>query len=82
MVLNFKLRENSLHNEQLCHYINGRSLRGPFPTNLDTAMFGMGCFWGVERFWPLAGIWITAVGYSAGTTSNLLMKKCVRHYKS
>ena len=76
MVINFKLREDSLHNKQLCHYINGRSLRGPFPTNLDTAMFGMGCFWGVEKiFWPLAGRWVTAVGYSAGTTSNPTYEK-------
>jgi len=39
-------------------------------------MFGMGCFWGVEKiFWPLAGIWVTAVGYSAGTTSNPTYEK-------
>ena len=76
MVLNFKLRDDSSYNEQLCHYVNGRSLRGPFPANLETAMFGMGCFWGVEKiFWPLAGIWITAVGYSAGTTSNPTYEK-------
>lgn len=76
MVVNFKLRDDSLHNEQLCHYINGRSLRGPFPVNLETAMFGMGCFWGVEKiFWPLAGIWVTAVGYSGGTTSNPTYEK-------
>ena len=76
MVLNFKLRDDSSYNEQLCHYVNGRSLRGPFPVNLETAMFGMGCFWGVEKiFWPLAGIWITAVGYSAGTTSNPTYEK-------
>ena len=76
MVLNFKLRDDSSYNEQLCHYVNGRSLRGPFPANLETAMFGMGCFWGVEKiFWPLAGIWVTAVGYSAGTTSNPTYEK-------
>ena len=76
MVLNFKLRDDSSYNEQLCHYVNGRSLRGPFPVNLETAMFGMGCFWGVEKiFWPLAGIWVTAVGYSGGTTSNPTYEK-------
>ena len=76
MVLNFKLRDDSSYNEQLCHYVNGRSLRGPFPVNLETAMFGMGCFWGVEKiFWPLAGIWVPAVGYSAGTTSNPTYEK-------
>ena len=76
MVINFKLRDDSSHYEQLCHYVNGRSLRGPFPVNLETAMFGMGCFWGVEKiFWPLAGIWVTAVGYSGGTTSNPTYEK-------
>jgi peptide-methionine (S)-S-oxide reductase len=36
------------------------------------AIFGLGCFWGAERkFWQMGdGIWITAVGYSAGHTPN------------
>jgi peptide-methionine (S)-S-oxide reductase len=52
------------------HFINGRSLT-KFPDNCETAMFGMGCFWGVERiFWSLPGVWVTAVGYSAGLTPN------------
>jgi len=34
-------------------------------------MFGMGCFWGVERiFWNIKGVWTTAVGYAAGHTPN------------
>ena len=34
-------------------------------------MFGMGCFWGVERmFWGIEGVWVTAVGYAAGSTPN------------
>jgi peptide-methionine (S)-S-oxide reductase len=34
-------------------------------------MFGMGCFWGVERmFWGLPGVYTTAVGYAAGITPN------------
>jgi peptide-methionine (S)-S-oxide reductase len=34
-------------------------------------MFGMGCFWGVERkFWQLEGVWTTAVGYAGGPTPN------------
>src|SRR6476620_3928947 len=54
------------------HFINGRPLKGPYPEDLEKAVFGMGCFWGVERkFWQLGdGIWVTAAGYAAGTTPN------------
>ena len=53
------------------HFVNGRDLKDPFPAGLAQAMFGMGCFWGVERiFWKLPGVWVTAVGYSAGMTPN------------
>ncbi len=50
----------------------GNPLKGPYPAGLETAMFGMGCFWGVERkFWELGeGIYTTAVGYAAGQTPN------------
>jgi peptide-methionine (S)-S-oxide reductase len=34
-------------------------------------MFALGCFWGAERrFWPLEGVYTTAVGYSGGYTPN------------
>ena len=53
------------------HFVNGRPLKGPYPDGLRTAVFGMGCFWGVERiFWKLPGVWVTAVGYAAGHTPN------------
>jgi peptide-methionine (S)-S-oxide reductase len=54
------------------HFITGRPLKGPYPEGFQTAIFGMGCFWGVERkFWQLGdGIWVTAAGYAAGTTPN------------
>jgi peptide-methionine (S)-S-oxide reductase len=54
------------------HFIFGRPLKGPFPPGFETAMFGLGCFWGAERkFWQLgSGIWITAVGYAGGFTPN------------
>ena len=53
------------------HYVNGHAMQLPFPENLQTAVFGMGCFWGVERkFWQLPGVYTTAVGYAAGLTPN------------
>jgi peptide-methionine (S)-S-oxide reductase len=54
------------------HFVNGRPLKGPYPTGYQQAMFGMGCFWGAERkFWELRdGIFITAVGYAGGLTPN------------
>ena len=54
------------------HFVNGRDLKGPYPEGLQTAIFGLGCFWGAERkFWEMGdGIWITAVGYAAGITPN------------
>jgi peptide-methionine (S)-S-oxide reductase len=53
------------------HFVSGRPLKGPHPEGLQQAMFGMGCFWGVERmFWQLPGVWMTAAGYSAGETPN------------
>jgi peptide-methionine (S)-S-oxide reductase len=53
------------------HFVNGHPLRGPFPEHLRQAIFGMGCFWGVERkFWQLGGVFTTAAGYAAGMTPN------------
>ena len=53
------------------HYVNGNPLQSPFPEGMQTAMFGLGCFWGAERrFWQQEGVFSTAVGYSAGYTSN------------
>lgn len=54
------------------HFVNGNALKGPYPAGAEMAMFGAGCFWGVERkFWQLGdGIFVTAVGYAAGSTPN------------
>ncbi|HDY83700.1 MAG TPA: peptide-methionine (S)-S-oxide reductase MsrA [Halieaceae bacterium] len=51
------------------HYVNGNPLQGPFLAHLQQAIFGMGCFWGVERkFWQMEGVYTTAAGYAAGVT--------------
>ncbi len=53
------------------HHVSGAPLEGPFPSGLETAMFGLGCFWGAEKtFWALKGVHTTAVGYAAGFTPN------------
>jgi peptide-methionine (S)-S-oxide reductase len=53
------------------HDVNGHRIVPPFPEGLETAIFGMGCFWGAERkFWQTPGVWSTAVGYAGGLTPN------------
>jgi peptide-methionine (S)-S-oxide reductase len=53
------------------HFVNGNPLEPPFPDGMEQAMFGLGCFWGAERkFWELAGVYATAVGYAGGYTPN------------
>src|SRR6476620_8527070 len=53
------------------HAVLGTRLQPPFPVGLETAVFGMGCFWGAERkFWEAPGVYSTAVGYAGGSTPN------------
>lgn len=53
------------------HFVNGNVIKPPFPSQMQQVIFGMGCFWGVERkFWQVDGIYSTAVGYAAGFTPN------------
>jgi len=53
------------------HFVLGTALVPPFPAGIETAVFGLGCFWGAERkFWQLPGVHTTAVGYAAGYTRN------------
>ena len=54
------------------HFVLGRPLQGPYPAGFESAIFGLGCFWGAERmFWKLGdGIHTTSVGYAAGLTPN------------
>ncbi|WP_062110889.1 peptide-methionine (S)-S-oxide reductase MsrA [Aureimonas sp. AU40] len=53
------------------HFVNGAPLKAPFGEGVETAIFGLGCFWGAERkFWQTPGVVSTAVGYAAGLTPN------------
>src|SRR6476620_7101717 len=53
------------------HAVLGTPLKPPFPDGVETAIFGMGCFWGAERiFWEADGVYTTAVGYAGGMTPN------------
>lgn len=53
------------------HHVFGRPLTIDVPEGYEVAVFGMGCFWGVERlFWRRDGVWLTMVGYAAGYTPN------------
>ena len=58
------------------HFVNGNRIKPPFPEGMETALFGMGCFWGAERmFWQADGVYSTAVGYSGGHTPNPLYEE-------
>ena len=51
------------------HFVNGNPMKPPFPENIQIAVFGMGCFWGVEKlFWETPGVYSTASGYAGGIT--------------
>ncbi|SNT25019.1 peptide-methionine (S)-S-oxide reductase [[Luteovulum] sphaeroides subsp. megalophilum] len=54
------------------HFLSGLPLKSPVPAGMAEAVFGMGCFWGVERkFWQVPeGVWLTMVGYAGGYTPN------------
>ena len=63
-------REHAIETAET-HFVLGNPIAGPIPEGFQQAMFGMGCFWGVERiFWNIKGVWTTAVGYAGGHTPN------------
>ena len=58
------------------HFITGIPLKSAVPDGMAEAMFGMGCFWGIERiFWQTPGVWLSMVGYAAGFTPNPTYKE-------
>ncbi|OFW13619.1 MAG: peptide-methionine (S)-S-oxide reductase [Acidobacteria bacterium RIFCSPLOWO2_12_FULL_67_14] len=58
------------------HYVTGNRIVPPFPSGLEQAVFGMGCFWGAEKkFWEAPGVYATAVGYAGGYTPNATYKE-------
>ena len=53
------------------HAVLDNPIEGPYPEDLEVAVFGLGCFWGAERrFWQTDGVWSTAAGYAGGYTPN------------
>ena len=53
------------------HFVLDSPLLPPFPDGMETAVFGLGCFWGAERkFWEASGVYSTSVGYAGGSTPN------------
>ena len=53
------------------HFVLGTPLKPPFPEGFESAVFGMGCFWGAERKLGVAdGVYTTAAGYAGGYTPN------------
>ncbi len=53
------------------HFVNGNALQGAYPAGSQSIVFALGCYWGAERkFWPMPGVWVTAVGNSGGFTPN------------
>lgn len=58
------------------HFVNGNAIEAPFPKGLETAILGLGCFWGAERrFWETPGVFSTAVGYAGGGKADVSYKE-------
>jgi peptide-methionine (S)-S-oxide reductase len=53
------------------HAVLGTPLKPPFPDGIEVVYFALGCYWtGEQVFWPVDGVYTTAVGFMNGTTPN------------
>ncbi|AXC49149.1 peptide-methionine (S)-S-oxide reductase MsrA [Paracoccus suum] len=53
------------------HPIFNRPIDAEVPHGFEEALFGMGCYWGVERlFWDVDGVWMTQVGFAGGQVAS------------
>ena len=58
------------------HFVKNTPTIGPFPEQMEIAVFAMGCFWGAERrFWQQDGVFSTQVGYGGGYTTHPTYKE-------
>jgi peptide-methionine (S)-S-oxide reductase len=53
------------------HFVTKKPFNELNLSGLNEIIFGMGCFWGAEKyFWDIPGVKYTSVGYAAGFTPN------------
>lgn len=64
-------RDTAVNPNPADHPVLGTNPNDPIPEGYEVIYFGMGCFWGAEKFfWTQPGVYNTAVGYYAGKTPN------------
>ena len=60
----------------MLHYVKNIGIEKNCPEGYKQIIFGAGCFWGVEKkFWDVAGVFVTSVGYSGGDIENPTYKQ-------
>jgi peptide-methionine (S)-S-oxide reductase len=64
-------RDEPLYETGNHHAVLGTPLKPPFPDGIEVTYLALGCYWTGERvFWPIDGVYTTAVGFMNGTTPN------------